>query len=325
MFTDEPHYPTDRHGLIHRAIALEAGVTDARLRTAVASGELVRAAKGMYFIPATVNLHDRAAVAESAMATHRLRSIAVACLPNHSSATVLSHSSAAAMHGLPMLKPRLDQVHLTNGEQGGGRQRPTSVIHASELPTGDVVDIDGIRVTSLARTAADIAQSASSNHPLAFAKALAVFDAARRAGVEADALALQLERRRRRGTRAAKAALAYADPQSESIGESWGRAQMIQAALPVPELQVEHRVGGKLYRVDGDWDGRLAWEFDGFVKYGRSLAPGETIADAVWREKEREDALRAAGVMIIRAIWSMLERGTMVPLIARWLDHFGLR
>lgn len=322
---DELPYPLDRHGLIHRAAALDSGFTDRQLRTAVAQGSLVRATKGVYYAPARVNAQDRAAVAQNAMAEHRLRAIAVASVPNHFSGTVLSHASAAAIHGLPMLKPALQQVHLTNGEQGGGRRRASSIVHASELLPGDVVEVAGIQVTSLARTAADIAQAEAATHRLAFAKALTVFDAALRAGVDAASLAMQLERCRRCGTRVAKTALTWANPKAESVGESWGRAQIIQASLPVPELQVKHVIGTKKYLVDGEWDGKLVWEFDGFFKYGRSLQPGETIADAVWREKQREDALRALGLMIIRAYWSMLEQGTMVPIIMRWLDHFHLR
>lgn len=60
-------------------------------------------------------------------------------------------------------------------------------------------------------------------------------------------------------------------------------------------------------------------------KYGRYRKAGETVADAVLREKRREDALRAAGIMVIRSWWAMLERGTTVPRIAYWLDRLGLR
>ncbi|GAC56465.1 hypothetical protein GOHSU_07_00190 [Gordonia hirsuta DSM 44140 = NBRC 16056] len=318
-------YPTDRYGLIHRAAALASGFTDRDLRSAVKSGRLERVTKGTYLAPAQPDRRDAAAVAENALAQFRLRSIAVATLPSHAGATVLSHASAAVLHGLPMLKPALTRVHLTNGELGGGRVRQKTLVHTGELPAGDIDDIDGVAVTGLARTAADVAQSSPPDDALAFARALTVFDAALRAGVEKEALEFQLAGRRRRGTRVAKAALQWADKDAESVGESWGRAQMIQAGLPVPSLQSECRVGRRTYRVDGLWADRLVWEFDGHVKYGRYRRPGESAADAVWREKQREDALRGIGLMVVRSVWSDLEQRRLVPKLAHWLDHFDIR
>jgi len=48
-------------------------------------------------------------------------------------------------------------------------------------------------------------------------------------------------------------------------------------------------------------------EFDGKSKYGLWLRPGETAADAVVREKIREDALRAMGFIVIHWTWKDLE------------------
>lgn len=49
---------------------------------------------------------------------------------------------------------------------------------------------------------------------------------------------------------------------------------------------------------------RLLGEFDGKVKYGRLLLPGEEPGDAVFREKEREDLLRLlTGWSMIRFTW----------------------
>ena len=45
--------------------------------------------------------------------------------------------------------------------------------------------------------------------------------------------------------------------------------------------------------------------FDGRVKYGRLLKPGESSGDAVFREKRREDELREiTGWPMIRLIWT---------------------
>ena len=48
----------------------------------------------------------------------------------------------------------------------------------------------------------------------------------------------------------------------------------------------------------------MLFEFDGRVKYGRLLKPGEDPGDAVFKEKLREDALRrATGWAVERATW----------------------
>ncbi len=317
-------YPVDRHGLIRRDLTVEAGFSDHDLAHSVKTKQLIRLTSGVYRARIEVDPEDRTAVAEAKIEAFRLKSLAIATGRNHGGNTALSHTSAAIVHGLPLLKPELEMVHLTNGEIGGGRARTNSLLHASDLPPGDVVEVNGVWITSLARTAADVAQLAPAHDPLAFSQAMTVFDAALRAGVDRDELAAQLDRRRRRGTRVAKAALPWADGRAESVGESWGRAQMIQRGLPAPELQVEYHVGGETHRVDGDWERKLVWEFDGRGKYQRYLADGETPADAYWREKKREDALRSLGVFVVRTYWDLMERGRAVDPIERALFHLGL-
>ncbi len=58
----------------------------------------------------------------------------------------------------------------------------------------------------------------------------------------------------------------------------------------------------------------------GLQKYGRLLRPGETARDALIREKRREDALRAQGIMVVRWTWATLERRELVGVLAPWLD-----
>ena len=54
-------------------------------------------------------------------------------------------------------------------------------------------------------------------------------------------------------------------------------------------------------------------EFDGRVKYGRLLKPGQDPGDVVFAEKRREDRLReATGCAIIRLVWSDYEQPALV-------------
>jgi len=79
---------------------------------------------------------------------------------------------------------------------------------------------------------------------------------------------------------------------------------MWEHCLPQPELQVSVRVGQKVYILDYYWtDREVAGEFDGRVKY-RSASFGQDPEDVVWREKLREDELRASGLTVARWTWS---------------------
>ena len=86
---------------------------------------------------------------------------------------------------------------------------------------------------------------------------------------------------------------------------------MAQVGLPEPELQFEvfdptgHLVG----RSDFCWrDSRTLGEFDGQVKYGRLLRPGQDVGAVVAEEKEREDRLRDEGFQVVRWTWPDLSR-----------------
>ncbi|GAB2661488.1 hypothetical protein GCM10027169_25210 [Gordonia jinhuaensis] len=156
-----------------------------------------------------------------------------------------------------------------------------------------------------------------------FAQALTVFDAALRRGADVALIRARVDGAHTTGIRIARRALGHATGLSESVGESWSRAQIIEAGLPVPTLQCRYR-GSSTYFCDFDWDGVLVGEFDGMTKYSRLLRPGQTIADAVAREKAREDELRALGLMVLRWTWSTLVRGELVELLTPWLLRLGI-
>jgi len=69
---------------------------------------------------------------------------------------------------------------------------------------------------------------------------------------------------------------------------------------------LQHPVGG--VRCDFGWEEhRTVAEFDGRIKYGRCLRPGQDPGDAVFEEKVREDALRDGGLQVVRWIWAELD------------------
>ena len=104
-----------------------------------------------------------------------------------------------------------------------------------------------------------------------------------------------------------RTALRLADPRSESVGESVTRVKFFRFGIPIPELQ--HKVfdsagtgrhRGLLLGADTDHLG----EFDGKVKYLKYLRPGESPSDCVFREKRREDRMRAGSRGMSRFVWA---------------------
>lgn len=99
----------------------------------------------------------------------------------------MSHQSAAVLHGLPMWPDLLDRVHVIRPRAGGGRRGRLVHVHPAPLGDGDVVEMNGMPMTSLARTVADCARTLSNTG------GVGVGDAALRAGLAPGQLAQQLE------------------------------------------------------------------------------------------------------------------------------------
>lgn len=212
----------------------------------------------------------------------------------------------------------LQKVWLTRAEAHGKSSRWIHLCRGG-LPPNEVADIDELPVTTAARTAVDLARRMS------FADGVTLTDAVlARRGTEPARLAAMLEREpRRRGTVRAREVFEFADGRSESPGESRSRVVMWQHRVPTPELQVPvYDDDGLIGRVDFLWrEQRVIGEFDGRVKYSSQLAPGGDPAEAVWREKLREDRLRRAGWFVVRWVWADL--GTPYALARRILVALG--
>src|SRR5690242_1476053 len=90
---------------------------------------------------------------DGAIAAHRRMVAATA--PLLSPQAVISHDSAAAVHRLPLLGPVPTRVLATRSEAPGGKRRRLTEVHVAALDQTEVVTVDGIAVTSLARTIVD--------------------------------------------------------------------------------------------------------------------------------------------------------------------------
>jgi hypothetical protein len=298
--------------LSRRSQLLAAGFSDDEVRRLVRDGRLTPLRRGVYV---------EGAVPDDVLARHVLR--VRAAVTELATDAVVSHVSAAALHGLSIWRVPLDRVHVTRARRNGGRCGVLVHVHTAALDPAEVVMIGGLRVTSLARTVADLARS------LPFELAVVLADSAmfhrRRDRVEPADLVAALERAPRwPGSPAARRAIAFADGLSESVGESRSRVAIAAAGLAAPVLQWEVRAAGTgafIGRVDFAWPAlRVVAEFDGLVKYGRTLRPGQDPVEVLVEEKLREDALRAEDLGMVRWTWSDL--GHFAPVAARLSSRF---
>ncbi|GAA5139243.1 type IV toxin-antitoxin system AbiEi family antitoxin domain-containing protein [Pseudonocardia adelaidensis] len=294
-----------------RSQLLDAGFTDDEVRRLVRAGRLTPLRRGVYV---------EGSVPDDVLAKHVLQ--VEAALGQLADDAVVSHVSAAVLHGLRIWGIPLDRVHVTRSRRNGGRCGALVHVHTAPLDPAEIVTIGGRPVTSLARTIADLARS------LPFERAVVLADAAmfhkRTDRLERAGLVEALARAPRwPGSPAARRVVAFANGLSESVGESRSRVALA-AGLALPELQWEVRArdtGEFIGRVDFGWPGvRTVGEFDGLVKYGRTLRPDQDPVEVLVAEKLREDALRAEDLGVARWIWSDLNR--FAPVAARIRSHF---
>ena len=244
-------------------------------------------------------------------ARHRTRVKAAAARAEHE--LVFSHHSAVALWRLPWVGRWPSVVHVTGEPAAGGRSNASLFRHTVGVPEL-LASIDGLTVTTLARTVVDVARVAT------FGQAVAVADAALRRTEhplervprtfltrpdlfrELDAVPL------RHGSAKVRAVLDFADAAADRPGESMSRVNMRKARLPMPILQAKIvGASGRVWVVDFWWpDFNLVGEFDGRFKYSdpeflRGRTPEQALAD----EKDREDDIRAAGHGMSRWGWNV--------------------
>lgn len=171
---------------------------------------------------------------------------------------VIAGLSAAAVHGARWVDATapLEILHSNRNPLPGLR------IHSDRLESDEYALIDGVPVTTPARTAVDL----GCWHPVN--DAVAVIDDLLRA-TDCKVAECQLLADRypgRRGMQSARAAIGLADAGAQSPKETWLRLLLIRAGLPRPQTQipVSEEFGGVTYYLDMGWeDFMVAAEYDG--------------------------------------------------------------
>ncbi|MDX1889992.1 DUF559 domain-containing protein [Mycolicibacterium sp. 050158] len=171
---------------------------------------------------------------------------------------IVAGRSAAAVHGAKWVDPTApaELIHPN-------RHRPAGLqTWADRIDDDEVVVLDGMRVTSAARTALDLACRQRPDRAVAAIDALARATRLKVADVE-----LLVHRYRgRNGIRRARTTLELVDAGAESPRETWLRLPIVRSGLPRPRTQIpvldEYRQ--LVARVDMGWeDWKIAIEYDG--------------------------------------------------------------
>ena len=286
-----------REGAFLRREAAAHAVDDAALRRATRTGLVVRVRHGAYAFAADWSDHGL----EQRHVLHSRAAMRVL-----GDRVALSHHSAAALHGMDLWDVPLDQVHVTRLDGGAGRLEGDVRHHEGLALHSDLVLRDGVPLMRPVRAALESASLSGVE------RGLVTVDSGLRLGLfTAEELAAQHALMQSwPTTQHLHLVTRLADGRSGSVAESRSRYFFYAQRLPAPLLQFPVYDGARLVgTTDFAWPALgLLGEFDGRIKYGRLLRPGEDPGDAVFREKRREDTLRRlTGWRMVRLVWADLD------------------
>lgn len=309
--------------------ATTAGLPVDRLYRAVRAGSVRRLSSGVYLATsAREGSTDEVAWETQARdLTNQARGAALA-LPG----CAVSATTAALVQGLPVPLSVLTLGHVTDPGGRSGLRRGV-LVHSAALPPHHVRVLDGLRVTTPARTAVDLARMTTLPEALICMDAVlrCFIDEARESGlplrmaVHNPALICAARARVAEvledmhgwpGTRTAREALKLADPAAESPLESESRGVLIERDVPRPVCGFPiEGADGRIYWADMAWrEGRVIGECDGLVKYADPRV--------LYEEKRRQEAIENAGSRVIRWTRSEVVRspGQLAARVLRALD-----
>ena len=301
-------------GAFTRAQAREAGYTERQLKTLLRpGGEWSVLRHGVY---------AERVLLDSLDTTERYLVGVHAVVLSTRPGNAISHTSAAALHGIPLRPHWLSLHHVTRPGALGGRTDNGVTHHRARLEDLDLTERAGFVVTSLARTAVDVARLHG------FEDGVVAADAALRLGAARDELTTMLERCRcwPHNTRA-RGAVRVADGGAETVGESLMRLMVLELDIGVPETQFRMSDGYRTAYVDLRV-GRHLFEFDGRVKYlgrDRGGVADRPVEDVLWDEKRREDWLRGVdgGYGLSRVVWADLFGAARKRALRRLGDEYA--
>lgn len=295
-------------GSFTRADALDLGYDDKAIARALKTKLWTRIRNGAYTFTDLWSAADELA---------RYRATCQAVTKRLGRNVALSHISAAADHGMPLWRADLSLVHVTRLDGGAGRTEAGVVHHEGFCLADDVMEHNGYLVMKPVRAALEAGTLLTTE------SAIALLDGGLHTRLFTDdelGVTFRLMQSWP-GIQNLQVAVRFADGRAESVGESRSRYLFHAHGLPAPVLQFEvYDEHGRLIGiVDFAWpEHRLFGEFDGRIKYGRLLKPGQQPGEVVFDEKRREDLLRETLLWaMIRIVWDDLDRGAQTAARVR--------
>lgn len=279
---------------------LTGGHTRRDIERLLASGELRRVAHGVY----------TAQPPQGFTQEHLLQLEGVAA--ELASDAVVSHESAAVLHGLPLPPGWIGPVRITRprrSDGGGGQRTRTMRVRRADILESEMEQITlahwTVPVTTQARTVIDLARESTTWGVVAA-------DAALRNGISRESLQSIVDGHvGRHGVARAREVVRLANPLAESPADSLSRMGLVAAGVPHPELQFELRTPSGRFVARGDFgwpEFRVMGECDGLAKY--EDPDGRSVRESLRREKDREAAIRDLGWWVVR--WTYADIATVM-------------
>lgn len=280
-----------------RAEALADGLSEEQVDARVRSGEWTALRRSVYaetaLLPVDPALRHAVDIAAAARATAQ--------------EVVGSHGSAALVHGLATFAKHDGSVVLSRLREPR-HERPHGsppALLVSHIPPHHRTEVLGIPLTTIARTAVDLARKGPA------LSGVVVVDSALRREVSREQLEEVLRVAKGwPGSRRATELVAFADGRAESPLESVGRYRLWQFGFPKPELQIPlYDDVGLMGYPDFLWEEeKVIGEADGLLKYRTDDEPDPRDRDALAREKQREDRFRDDGYEVFRFTYDIAVR-----------------
>lgn len=261
-------------------------VDDRRLRTRLASGEILRIAPGSF-----VSRDDWERLTPIARHAQRVWEAGARAR----SQLLFSHAAAAALHGIDRIGAWPTLIEVSTEASSGGRSSGSFRRRGRRLSLVDTEPWQQHVITTPLQTAIDVTAEAR------FLDGVVAADQAlwarRPSGalVTASALQTRVSDMAGRGSARAARAIGFATGLADSVRESQSRVLIAVMGFPDPELQVRFVLSdGRDAFTDFFWrEHRHIGEFDGAGKYrDPAQLRGRTPEQILLAEKDREDDLR---------------------------------
>jgi very-short-patch-repair endonuclease len=261
-------------GVVTRRQLRDAGIGPEAIKRRIRGGLLHPVHRGVYLVGHPVppaGAREMAAV--------------LACGPN----AYVSHTAAAFLHELLSHPAQPAPVHVTVAERDCGRRPGIEVHRVQHLPPDEIGRLDGIPLTSPARTLIDLSATSHAGLEQALAEAQ----------VRRLVTAVQLLQRAEGRSGAKRLRRLVGSQHGPALTRSEAERRMLtlirKAALPSPKTNAQ--LNG--YEVDFLWsESKLVVEVDGFAFHSTRAA--------FERDRARDAALVAAGYAVVRVTWRQL-------------------